>query len=372
MQDADKLHREEERSSQESYWLPSDHDSQLFWQSKEDEHRSPQYGEPETTNNAAHETSEDDDVATRSLAKRSSKDISNWGSNPYLLGKRAFWTPRGKKSNEDYILNYPDLDGENQLYFPKALASYNYALEPYFIASSADVLPNQIPEDVPEESGVQNSHGNLNLVLPTDKRRNGLFWAARGKREKIEETSPDFEDDPENVVEKRSNSVSYPKLAEALWKNKADNSKFWMTRGRRFWAARGKKAIDSATFSRLARLVNAGHNNKAFIKLDSFGQSERGPDSGLGLSKLPVNGGGTEDQPIFWVVRGKKSDSVAGDDYSDYKVSPWELALANGREKKSANRYTSALAHLKSRGLNLPQFWANRGRKNFWAARGKR
>ncbi|KAF2359241.1 hypothetical protein FHG87_010007 [Trinorchestia longiramus] len=314
-----------------------------------------------------------------SVSKRSTNDISNWGSNPYLLGKRfsnrAFWTARGKKDVKDMTMN-PTSERDNPAYNMRDFTYYDSLADPYDNYAAAT---SYWDGDVLEEENQDEMNENLrrlNMVRGTVKLRDRPFWAASGNRQRTEANDDSY--NAETYPEKRSPRGLNSQIQKALWKsNGGDSSKFWMSRGRRFWPARGKKAVKPAIFSRLARLVNSGYRESAYNLLDTIGQRELEPEHVLGYQELPAASSEISEQPIFWVVRGKKTEPSTTDDFNasdeSRMESSWDLpSQVNDREKKAFNDFASALSRLKGREYKVPNFWANRGRKNFWAARGKR
>ena len=339
--------------------------------------------------NEEHNQDEEADSKTN-LEKREISSYTNWGSNPYLLGKRPynsqFWTARGKKSS----LNDEQSMIDNNADFPEiSLATdgtnenenaFNYAI-PLIIDSSQvySMLGNEFSGGSPPDQQTL-SHPEYLSDFGQKRRDDRLFWASRGKRPYV---ITDDDKEMDHSATKRANPNNMTPLMKnviATGKN-VDKSKFWMSRGRRFWAARGKKASDSAsTFSRLSRLVNSGIKSGQF-----FAPGPVVGQKGVNLFDIGLDPTMT-DKPNFWVVRGKKSTLIANDGEDSTTANEPDGGLAplseNGRPSymqidfirdKKRLQHLSALAHMNGPlGGRASNFWASRGRKNFWAARGKR
>ncbi|XP_018009172.1 uncharacterized protein LOC108666757 [Hyalella azteca] len=354
-------------------WVPTDDSSQRYFQDRTTTGQEVALGEDMNASRRPHhvmETSKEEDPKIRSVKKRSIKSISTWGSNPYFLGKRynrAFWTARGKKNARDVALSSPEIESNHPYYDTQDNPTYGSSGD-FYSHPSKEFVDGEDIVGLEGWNDLSEAIRKMNMIPVTDKRRSGLFWAARGKRQN--EDAPD-EYDFEANNEKRYIKELNPKMHQAFAKfQSGDNPQFWMSRGRRFWAARGKKTVDPSTFNRLARLVNSG-NADNYYDLEPTGESEHTPEPQWGYgdwSDSELSG-----PPIFWAVRGKKSSVAMFDDMNSPSDPSKQEAFQNSEmEKKSTNQFASALSHLRSRGFETPNFWANRGRKNFWAARGKR
>ena len=332
--------------------------------------------------NDADQQDNSDNAPVSEFEKRDTAAYSNWGSNPYFLGKRInnqpFWAARGKKDikNEQSIQSdYMTLDNDGPMKYrsvmkyPQPYISKNI---PNYIANEDDYSMHDPEKQKATQSGLIMDY----LSDLPENHKDDQYW--RSNDDHQEKPRKTFDQNSIKSSNKRGPPIKFtPHMKDLILsgKNGNDKSQFWMARGRRFWTARGKKSQkESSTFNRLSRLVNSGIKNRQFLTDSSFNKN---PEQIKSVYIYDIeNNPGVLQQPNFWVVRGKKSasNSKFDEDYDNIedKDSPLYLHPAGSRDKKGY-RHLSALARMNGRtSFRSPKFWANRGRKNFWAARGKR
>lgn len=270
----------------------------------------------------------------------------------------SFWTTRGKKDTvyDPQLLPDYDFDKEDYTQYPGLEAPGSHPVQ------HSDIKPlyNTDPANalMPSISGkiARGVYYLLNkLDTQTNKRKDVSFWAPRGKRNEGYRTESNGRDQ-----EKFSGMRTLPKQHPNIGL-KGDTTEFWMPRGRRFWAQRGKKSSYPGQ-SFVSGLYNneVAYNNAQNPATFHSGPNKKNLRQESYLMEGPENIG---DIPSFWIVRGKKqtSDEHFGSAAVDYNPSE---ATSNIPEKKAYSRFKSFMR-------TNPAFWASRGRKSFWTARGK-
>ena len=256
--------------------------------------------------------------------KRNPRRLPDFGSNPYLVGKRygppQFWAARGKK----FIADGSFSSDEDATYPANNFNAALFYTQPNLIPSIEDKIKSS-----EELSGDTTKRDNQDLEAVAD------------------DTEPQS-DNPEGIPGARPFNMNLNPLS--TYPLGGDKSKFWMSRGRRSFSGLGNPNYQPP-LDRLAQMVGDSElddTNYRFANFKSNFKGSPGLSQAFGLLKRQYE----PNIPEFWIARGKKSFEVAA------PVSK----RGSGRSK--------ILSRLNSRGLKVPNFWANRGRKNFWAARG--
>lgn len=228
-------------------------------------------------------------------------------SNP-IDSKRQYWIARGKKQSDLPSMDGPDRNTMSQFQIPNDANDKDQYLK---YSDNGNAFDNQL--GAPKLfNRIQNKHNepdSSDYDMPYDKLSE--FWSSR-------ENLLTNEDKPD---EKVPNEVySKPQL----------NSNY--DRNIRFWVARGKR---EDAFQRLSRMMQTDFQRQR--KLHEFYKAD-------------------EKEPNFWISRGKKMDATMYDDMTEEKTKKRHPLFAKLRGRRP---------------LRAPSYWTNRGRKNFWAARGK-
>ena len=222
--------------------------------------------------------------------------------------------------------------------------------------------------------------------LDEDKR---TFWMARGKKQSDENDSLDahdtetyknvFDYDTKNM-EHGSGNVDYETINTEngqLITGKRKDAPFWAMRGKRpedgsaedyaemsrWLAAAPKLALD------IARRMRAGSQLSAMSR--GAGTDGRTANRFSRLARF-VNDNQSNDEknPDFWVVRGKKAVDPANEEAE--KNSSEDTSVLTARMKKPYRYFWPRLNRfIQQRSYKPQKYWVNRGRKSFWASRGK-